>query len=289
MPSPATRLLSLPPFRSRSNSPTPTTSNKQKYSSVRPIRPPPLSNELALLQFMNGGKIDTHIKRVMDAQAQEAAGYSGHPLAVADVSRDTQGGIWWDQEEEWEYTHLLEGAKPEEDDSWVAFGDPENITDDLDEQRSPLDSYLDTSYIVRPSHDENLSGISLPAAAKHLTKNEHIIDLDAAFPRRAPLEFHLPIKNNLNNTPTPSPKRKGLARRRSAPSNLLSPTRIQRPTTTTDSLDLARIRKDFIDDSFMPHVPLATTSSRDSSVSELKAGKNVSKKSYMRALFKKKS
>jgi hypothetical protein len=58
------------------------------------------------MQFMDGGKIDSHAKRVMEAQAQAAAG-SGPHQGVGDVYRDGNGGIWWDADEEWEYTHLL--------------------------------------------------------------------------------------------------------------------------------------------------------------------------------------
>ena len=50
--------------------------------------------------------MDSHAKRVMEAQAQAAAG-SGAGVGVGDVYRDGNGGIWWDADEEWEYTHLL--------------------------------------------------------------------------------------------------------------------------------------------------------------------------------------
>jgi hypothetical protein len=42
----------------------------------------------------------------MEAQAKAAAG-SGAQVGVADVYRDGDGGIWWDADEELEYTHLL--------------------------------------------------------------------------------------------------------------------------------------------------------------------------------------
>ncbi|KAH9479367.1 hypothetical protein JR316_0007957 [Psilocybe cubensis] len=80
---------------------------RSKYAHVRP--PPPLANELALMQFADGGSLDANIKRVMEAQAKATAGHSAAPGGVGDVYRDAQGGVWWDADEEMEYAHLLEG------------------------------------------------------------------------------------------------------------------------------------------------------------------------------------
>ena len=80
---------------------------RAKYTNVRP--PPPLANELAMMQFTDGGSMESHVKRVMEAQAKAAAG-SGATMGVADVYRDGKGGLWWDQDEELEYEHLLGGS-----------------------------------------------------------------------------------------------------------------------------------------------------------------------------------
>ncbi|KAF8964245.1 hypothetical protein BDZ97DRAFT_2075380 [Flammula alnicola] len=80
---------------------------RAKYAYVRP--PPPLANELAMMQFADGGSLESHVKRVMEHQAKMAAG-SGAAVGVADVYRDGKGGIWWDADEEMEYAHLLGGA-----------------------------------------------------------------------------------------------------------------------------------------------------------------------------------
>ncbi|KAF9565852.1 hypothetical protein CPC08DRAFT_141749 [Agrocybe pediades] len=80
---------------------------RAKYAYVRP--PPTLANELAIMQFADGGNLESHVKRVMEAQAKAAAG-SGASIGVADVYRDGEGGIWWDEDEELEYAHLLDGA-----------------------------------------------------------------------------------------------------------------------------------------------------------------------------------
>ncbi|KAF8902375.1 hypothetical protein CPB84DRAFT_1775940 [Gymnopilus junonius] len=73
--------------------------NRAKYAYVRP--PPPLANELAMMQFADGGSIESHAKRVMEYQAKAAAGTG--------ASLDGKGGIWWDADEEMEYAHLLGG------------------------------------------------------------------------------------------------------------------------------------------------------------------------------------
>jgi len=53
--------------------------------------------------------MESHVKRVMEAQAKAAAGSSA-TMGVADVYRDGKGGLWWDQDEELEYEHLLGGS-----------------------------------------------------------------------------------------------------------------------------------------------------------------------------------
>ncbi|KAG6378131.1 hypothetical protein JVT61DRAFT_13818 [Boletus reticuloceps] len=58
---------------------------KAKYA----MRPPPLANELALMQFADGGDMDSNIKRIMEAQTKVTGA-----VALADISRDAEGGIW---------------------------------------------------------------------------------------------------------------------------------------------------------------------------------------------------
>ncbi|KAF9565915.1 hypothetical protein CPC08DRAFT_747691 [Agrocybe pediades] len=82
---------------------------RAKYAYVRP--PPTFANELAIMQFTGGGNLETHAKRVMEAQAK-AVGGTRSAAGVADVYRDEKGGIWWDADEELEYVHLLDGSGP---------------------------------------------------------------------------------------------------------------------------------------------------------------------------------
>lgn len=128
---------------------------RSKYAHVRP--PPPLANELALMQFTGGGNIETHIKRVMKEQAKATGGSRNLVVGVADVYRTTNGGIWWDADEEVEYAHLLEGVDKvrAEADAEVAFWEHFE-TVPVSAERIPLTS-LDWDGDHRPSSDSGSS------------------------------------------------------------------------------------------------------------------------------------
>ncbi|KAI6116746.1 hypothetical protein EDD16DRAFT_1708168 [Pisolithus croceorrhizus] len=184
---------------------------KRKKAKYAAMRPPPLANELALMQFVDGGSTNENVRRVMEAQAK-AAGVTG----VGDVYRDGEGGIWWDREEEWEYAHLLAGgseagAHGTGDLQWVTFGgesSPSALGVDGEERRgsvSTQDSDLDPHYIVQPADHLDvddlaafgsavvpldlrkpaMSVLALPSrprrTAKHLRKPDYLVDV--AFPR----------------------------------------------------------------------------------------------------------
>jgi hypothetical protein len=50
---------------------------KQKRAKYAHVRPPPLANELAMMEFADRGSLESHIKRVMEAQAKATAGSGG--------------------------------------------------------------------------------------------------------------------------------------------------------------------------------------------------------------------
>jgi hypothetical protein len=82
------------------------------------------------MQFLDGGSLEHHAKHVMHAQALQAAVSvsSTRGVAIGNVFRDANGRIWWDQEEEWEYAHLLTDQHCFDDD-WVRFSDgKENVS-----------------------------------------------------------------------------------------------------------------------------------------------------------------
>lgn len=226
--------------------------------------------------------MDSHVKRVMEAQAKAAA--SG---GVGDVYRDGQGGIWWDAEEEWEYAHLLGGEEQvgAEEMDWVQFEDgkkaPGGAMDD-DVRRgsvstvSTQDSDLDPVYVVRPAEEQDdlavygsalapmtlyRPGVSVLShsvrprcTAKHLRKPEYLLDI--AFPRSSPGS---PKGSRLHAGAYPpsttiKAKPQGPARRRPAPLKLSPPSpALKRPTNSP--VDPEKVRKDFLDSSFAPAAP----------------------------------
>ncbi|KAF7289456.1 hypothetical protein HMN09_01339600 [Mycena chlorophos] len=169
---------------------------KRKKAQYKAMRPPPLANELAMMQFADGGSLESHAKRVMAHQAKSAGPHAG----VGDVFRDGSGGMWWDEDEEWEYAHLLGGEEQlVADGDWVRFDEQEKENEVApglagEERRgsvSTQDSDLEPRYIVQVEEMANYvpltlrrpgaSVLAVPARrkAKHLAKPVFIVD--AAF------------------------------------------------------------------------------------------------------------
>ena len=240
---------------------------KAKYANLRPA---PLANELALMQFADGGHIDSHIKRVMEAQAQAAGN-----IGVGDVYRDGQGGIWWDAEEEWEYAHLLGGEEWVGVEEWVEFRDDKKASAEAAAEVrrgsvstiSTQDSGLDVRDVVQPAeeHDDLTTlgsavspmslqrpGMSVLSQPKRMRKSEYV---DIAFPP-SPAS---PI-SNVGSCPSPTgAKPKGKARRRPAPLNLSPPIPALK-CPHNSALDPEVVRKDFLENSFVPSPPISSLS-----------------------------
>jgi len=292
------RLRSLSALRSRARSksaaPSSPTKMKAKAAAVvqrkkakyAALRLPPLSNELALMQFADGGSMDANIKRVMVAQAKASGG-----MGIGDVYRDGEGGVWWDQDEEWEYAHLLAdgpetGANGTGDLQWITFnGDtsPSAMAVDSDERRgsvSTQDSDLDPRYIVQPSDAVEsddlvmfgsalaplatrrpaMSVLALPSrprrTAKHLRKPDYLVDV--AFPR-SPLSPRSPkFASSLFAAAATGvgacARQTGKARRRPAPLKLTPPSpALKKPTNSPADVD--KSRREFLASSFEPALP----------------------------------
>ncbi|KAG6329579.1 hypothetical protein ID866_9510 [Astraeus odoratus] len=254
---------------------------KRKKAKYAASRPPPLANELALMQFADGGSMNANIKRVMEAQAKAAG-----DMGVSDVYRDGEGGVWWDQEEEWEYAHLLAdgsetGAHGTGELQWVTFGgdgSPSALDAVVEERRgsvSTQDSDLDPRFIVQPTdHDVDdlvlfgsalaplatrkpaMSVLALPSrprrAAKHLRKPDYLVDI--AFPR-VPLSPRSPKFGSSAFANAGITKPKGKARRRPAPLKLTPPSpALKRPTNSP--ADAENGRAEFLSSSFEPVTPI---------------------------------
>jgi hypothetical protein len=122
------------------------------------------------MQFLDGGSlVEHHAKRVMHAQALQAAGSvsSTRGVTIGDVFRDANGQIWWDQEEEWEYAHLL-ADRHRFDDDWVRFTDgKENVSPHAHEEEhrgsiSTESSHLSLRKLVLPASEDDLVAFGAP-------------------------------------------------------------------------------------------------------------------------------
>ncbi|KAJ7132329.1 hypothetical protein C8R44DRAFT_849854 [Mycena epipterygia] len=234
---------------------------KRKKAQYKVVRPAPLANELAMMQFADGGSLESHAKRVMAHQAKAA----GPSVGVGEVFRDGNGGLWWDEDEEWEYAHLLGGEQQlvsgQDEMQWVQFDEQEKENEVScalaglagEERRgsvSTQDSDLDARYLVQPAEDEDMvnfvpltlrrpgmSVLALPSrprrAAKHLHKPEFLIDAAFGVPRSPKFAA--------------APKPKGSARRRPAPLKLGRPVHV-----TPAPIPTGDVRTDFLASSFAP-------------------------------------
>ena len=189
----------------------------------------------------------------MEAQAKAAAG-SGLQVSVGDVYRDGNGGIWWDADEEWEYTHLLAdtGATATpiskangamaidwEDTEPCYFADllanKENNPFERRDSVSSQDSDLDPKYLVTvPEH--TLTGFYAPVEDRVLASHKvgdpgMSILSQPSRPRRKALHLNKaeflvdlaafgPRSPKSSVTPSTKPKPRGQARRRPAPLKL---------------------------------------------------------------------
>ncbi|EIW59775.1 uncharacterized protein TRAVEDRAFT_167296 [Trametes versicolor FP-101664 SS1] len=270
-------------------------SKKSKYAK---FRPPPLATELALAQLADGGSIEDHIRRFAEAQARAGGATEmtrdGRLVGVSDVYRDGAGGVWRDQDEEWEYAHLLGGDDEwceSEDGSWVRFGSPTKaarkasvVVAGGDVRRgsvSSQDSDLDPRYAMR-AEDEGaddlarfgsalapacarrpgMSVLAIPArtrrTAKHLRKPEFLLD---AFPvpssPTSTSHHHAPQAVQLSERQLAAKQQ----RRRPAPLTLTPPSPAFK--CPMNPLDADRVRDDFLASSFAPaHAPRRTHSAQ---------------------------
>ncbi|OSD05372.1 hypothetical protein PYCCODRAFT_1432534 [Trametes coccinea BRFM310] len=254
-------------------------SKKSKYAK---FRPPPLATELALAQLADGGSIEDHIRRFAEAQAKMGGATEltrdGRLVGVSDVYRDGAGGVWRDQDEEWEYAHLL-GGDDESEDSWVRFGSPTKArkvsipTVDAVHRGSvsSQDSDLDACYAMRAEDEGDdlaafggalgpacarrpgMSVLAIPArtrrTAKHLRKPKFLLD---AFPvPGGPSPLPAPV--HAHAAPSPQAQEQQAAvkqRKRPAPLKLTPPSPMFK--CPTNPMDPEQVRDDFLASSFHP-------------------------------------
>jgi hypothetical protein len=204
-----------------------------KNASANTLPPPSLANQLALMQFIEGGTIDDNVNRLM----HENAGQNG--VGVAGVYRDAKGGIWYDADEEMEYAHLLgpqedQGEWEEtvpEDDFVVVIGPVVQAASPKTNAYCPATNRPSpTSIRTRSSSSSNTSPVSprifkhallsipsrprrnlrrpsLTKAYPHLANTPtYLIDIDAFAPRSpAPKTARPPSSSNLSKKHRPRP------------------------------------------------------------------------------------
>ncbi|KAF7309497.1 hypothetical protein MIND_00320500 [Mycena indigotica] len=252
---------------------------KRKKAQYKYVRPAPLANELAMMQFTDGGSLESHAKRVMAHQAK----LTGPNAGVGDVFRDGNGGMWWDEDEEWEYAHLLGGEERlEGNGEWIRFDEQEkenNVSSIAGEERrgsvSTQDSDLEPRYIVQPEELADYvpltlrrpgkSVLALPArrTAKHLTKPGYIVD--AAF--------------GAVTSPANTKTKKAGPRRRPTPLKLVGRPYARAPKTADG-------RGSFLASSFTPAPLPASTPLPLSPVTSTMAAKAKPSTLNMRSLFR---
>ncbi|KAJ7319290.1 hypothetical protein DFH08DRAFT_789191 [Mycena albidolilacea] len=256
----------IPPVPPMPKSAKPTTQKRKRPA------PPPLANELALLQFTSGGTLESHAATLMARQAKAA----GPGVGVGAVWRDGAGGVWWDEEEAWEYRALLPAspgpAKGKSDaDEWVPFGAAAEKENEGEERRgsvSTLDSDHDARYLVRPADEEAMGGfVPLPRhrvrmarapAAKHLHKPELFL-VDAAFSLAGPAPRSPAFGAPSSATNAGAKKPKGVARRRPAPLEFNFKVAARQAHAHAHAATPSRVdgRTDFLAASFAPAPPTA--------------------------------
>ena len=88
---------------------------KRKREVYAAALPPIVMQEARMHQGMEGGSLKYNIRKIMEEKVKREGNWAKVSSAkgikvvkeIETVHQDAQGGIWWDQEEEWEFAHLL--------------------------------------------------------------------------------------------------------------------------------------------------------------------------------------
>ena len=129
--------------------------------------PPTVNQEAQMRQAIAGGSLEYNIRKVMEEKAKregtavKVSSTEGTKVVegVETAHRDAQGGLWWDQEEEWEFAHLLTtnnvpvSARCVDTEGWVTFSNlkpKEAERGDFTEFSSPPSSKSTDSHSFRP-------------------------------------------------------------------------------------------------------------------------------------------
>ena len=141
---------------------------KKKREAYAAALPPTVKQEAQMRQAMEGGSLEYNIRKVMEEKAKregtavkvESTDGIKFVEGVETVHRDAQGGIWWDQEEEWEFAHLLAtnkvpvSARCVDSEGWVTFDHLRSKKEDDQDHFTDLSSLPSSKctdlYHIRP-------------------------------------------------------------------------------------------------------------------------------------------
>ena len=209
---------------------------KKKREVYAAALPPTVKQEAQMRQVMEGGSLEYNIQKVMEEKAKregtaiKVCSIEGKKVVegVETAHQDAQGGIWWDQEEEWEFAHLLAAKKVPvsarcvDSEGWVTFNNlkskKEDDRDDFTDFSSlPSSKYTDLHYVcpllvmddsteelVRCRTKRSSSVVGSIVLPSPLTKSSNII---LAIPSRPTRAKHLQpgfLKDVVAVPPTPS-------------------------------------------------------------------------------------
>jgi len=125
----------------------PSAVEKKKREIYAAALPATVKQEAQMRQAMEGGSLEYNIQKVMEEKAKREGtavkvnSAEGNKVVegVETAHRDGRGGIWWDQEEQWEFAHLLAAnrvpvsARCVGSETWITFDNTKSKEDERDD------------------------------------------------------------------------------------------------------------------------------------------------------------
>lgn len=166
---------------------------KQKRSRYAAALQATVMQEAQLRQMMAGGSLDYNLKKVMEKKAKQQGATKVQTSegiqvveGVQDVWRDGEGGMWWDEDEEWEFAHLL-GDKELVNatttiEQWISFGDKTGGELTPSSAPSSPDSELHESYAI--TVDDSMEDLRI-VAGRNVLASQRKAAVVLAIPSRS--------------------------------------------------------------------------------------------------------
>ena len=141
---------------------------KRKREVYATALPSTVVQEARMRRGIEGGRLEHNIRKIMEEKAKQegtavkVSSTEGKKVVegIETAHRDAQGGIWWDQEEEWEFAHLLAAktvsvsARCVDSERWITFDNlkskEEDERDDFTDFASLPSSKCIDLHCIRP-------------------------------------------------------------------------------------------------------------------------------------------